>query len=101
MLDKCKYQITIPGNMGCQVNRLWEGLITGCVPIQRRNCWLWSSGVEELCKTHNIPSVWVDDWDELKDMKDELFQREFDFSSVLETFKMSYWRDFIYEKIGR
>lgn len=101
LFDKHKYQITIPGLFGCQVNRLWEGLIHGCVPIQRRNCWLWSSGVEELCETHNIPSVWVDDWDELKDMKDELFQREFDFSSVLETFKMSYWRDFIYEKIGR
>ena len=98
LLNASKFQVCLPGCYGPHPNRFWESLLMHTVPIMRRECWLWKSGMEELCETHNLPCVWIDDWSEVNE---SLFDMEFDFSSIDKTLTMKYWRDFIYKTIGR
>jgi len=98
LLNNSKFSLPLPGWFADQPNRFWEALLVHSVPIMKRECHMWKTGVEELCNTHNLPCIFVDDWSELNE---SLFERDFDFSCVDDTLSMKYWRDFIYKKIGK
>ena len=98
LLDDHKFSLCIPGNEGCQVNRIWESLAVDCVPVIIRECNLWKSSMEELLSKHNLPCVFLDSISDIN-IVENMFDNEYDFSNVEKILMMKYWKDFVHGTI--
>ena len=76
LLSQYKYCICLEG-AGFDTHRNYECLLTGTVPIMKK------SGVELIYEDYNLPSRFLEDWNEIDDsFYEELKNTDFDFSGV-------------------
>lgn len=95
-LENSKFSIVVPGaGWGNDPVRYWECALRKCIPVSKKRSHEngWKSGVEHMCKEHNIPFLFVDEWKELN--HDLLNYKNFDTKIFEKIVKQKYWNDFI------
>jgi hypothetical protein len=93
-INESKFCVVLPGaSWANQPLRIWECLIRETIPIMKRSFsdW-WKSGVELMAKNHEIPMIFVDDWDEIDE---SIFEKEFNFVNLKNKLKHYYWEQYI------
>ena len=93
-IEESKFCIVLPGaSWANQPGRIWECLIRETIPIMKRSFsdW-WQSGVESMSKEHDIPMIFVDEWDEIDE---KIFEKKFDFTDLYGKLKHEYWENFM------
>jgi len=99
LLEKSKYAVVIPGaGWGNDNVRVWECLLRGTVPVMKRS-WeqgAWHSGLEYLALQHNLPMVFVDEWNEIEEK--QICKNSMDFSNVAKVLKQDYWTQYMRKK---